>query len=277
MPTALTLKTLLEAHGNGFNPSYQDLTALVGKELAAGQLLACLFRWSSWAESNETPGQQAERGGWIRKSAKDLAAELQFTRSYYERARSKLRELGIVQCRRENAVHGMMTWKVNFQHLTELVVTRVYGQKIPKTESGEQFDRDHFRLPEFIPLDLWQKHQKALYQKKRKSCTEQDKQKFVEQLTALHEKGLDIRLIMQRSIDNAWFGFFEPTASNAPQSQDNGDAASKAEFERQMAEKHLAAERPPPNPEERKRLMEQGQTQAKKLLDSIKGRKPSKR
>lgn len=269
-PTAHTLKTLLEAHGNGFNPSYQDLTALVGKNLAAGQLLACLFRWSSWAESNETAEQQTKRNGWIRKSAKDLAAELGFTRSYYERARAKLRELGIVQCRRENAVHGMMMWKVNFQHLTELVVTRVYGQKMPKTESGEQFDRDNFRLPEFIPLDLWQKHQKALFQKKHKTASEADKQNFVAQLTALHEKGLDIRLIMQRSIEKVWFGFFEPTAPNTPQSQDNGDAASKAEYERQMREKREAETKPP----DKHQATTFGKIAASKILNSFKGKKP---
>ena len=77
----------------------------------------------------------------------------------------------------------------------------------------------------------------------------------MEQLIALREKGLDIRLIMQRSIDKAWFGFFEPVQSNAPKTQDDGSAAMKAEYERQMAAKREAKPPDKPNaPQERHTL-----------------------
>lgn len=253
MYTTATLTTLIDSRGNGFNIGYEDFTRLLGTELAADKLLACLFRWTRWSDSNETPEQRAERDGWIRKSGRELFDEIKLTRSLYERARRKLRELGIAQCRRENAVHGMMTWKLDIKRLTELLITQVYGE--PFVETDAQTDRNGFRLPEFIPLDLWEQHQKALYRQKHKTCTLKDKRQFVEQLTALREKGLDIRLIMQRSIDKAWFGFFEPVQSNAPKTQDDGSAAMQAEYERQMAEKREAKPPDKPNaPQERHTL-----------------------
>ena len=253
MYTTATLTTLLDSRGNGFSISYGDFTQLLGKELAADKLLACLFRWTRWSDNSETPEQRAERDGWIRKSGRELFDEIKLTRSLYERARRKLRELGIVECRRERKVHGMMTWRLDIKRLTELLITQVYGERFVETDA--QTDRNGFRLPEFVPLDLWQKHQTALYQKKHKTCTVKDKQQFVEQLTALREKGLDIRLIMQRSIDKAWFGFFEPVQSNAPKTQDDGSAAMKAEYERQMAAKREAKPPDKPNaPQERHTL-----------------------
>ena len=270
MYTTATLTTLIDSQGNGFNIGYEDFTRLLGTELAADKLLACLFRWTRWSDSNETPEQRADRNGWIRKSGKELFDEIKLTRSLYERARRKLRELGIVQCRRENAVHGMMTWKLDIKRLTELLITQVYGE--PFVEADAQTDRNGFRLPEFVPLDLWTKHQKALYQK-HKTCTIKDKRQFVEQLAALRDKGFDIRLVMQRSIDKAWFGFFDPIASNAPQTQDDGNAAAKAEYERQMAAKREAEAKPPDKPRPAAISPSESHTLATQLLQVLKGKK----
>ena len=268
--TVSNLKSIMEVRGNGFNICYDDFGKLLGKEVLAKDLLASLFRWTGWTENHEERTKSVERDGWIRKSAKDLAEELRFTRSAYERARRKLRELGIAQCRRERKVHGMMTWKLDIRRLTELRITQVYGE--PFVEADAQIDRNGFRLPEFVPLDLWEKHQKALYQK-HKTCTVKDKRQFVEQLAALRDKGFDIRLVMQRSIDKAWFGFFDPIASNAPQTQDDGNAAAKAEYERQMAAKREAEAKPPDKPRPPAISPSESHTLATQMLQMLKGKK----
>ena len=80
MYTTATLTTLIDSRGNGFSIDYEDFTRLLGTELAADKLLACLFRWTRWSDSNETPEQRAERDGWIRKSGRELFDEIKLTR-----------------------------------------------------------------------------------------------------------------------------------------------------------------------------------------------------
>ena len=95
----------------------------------------------------------------------------------------------------------------------------------------------------------------------------------MEQLAALRDKGFDIRLVMQRSIDKAWFGFFEPIPSNAPQTQDDGNAAAKAEYDRQMADKREAEAKPPEKPRPPAISPSESHTLATQMLQMLKGKK----
>lgn len=90
-----------------FRIVYDDYQALLGKKHYARDLLSLLHRWTDWA-SGQPESEQVERDGWIRLTAKDLAANLGFSRCNYEQARADLKEMSIVECHRERKVHGKL-------------------------------------------------------------------------------------------------------------------------------------------------------------------------
>ena len=64
------------------------------KKRYARDLLSLLHRWMDWI-NGQPESEQAERDGWIRLTAKDLAASLGFSRRNYETAHADLKEMGI--------------------------------------------------------------------------------------------------------------------------------------------------------------------------------------
>ena len=223
MDMPMSFNLLTQNLTQSFRIVYDDYQALLGKKHYARDLLSLLHRWTDWA-SGQPESEQVERDGWIRLTAKDLAANLGFSRRNYEQARADLKEMGIVECHRERKVHGKLTWKVNILRLVELIA-QMKGRAVIMPSAR----KDKFPLPDFIPADLWDEYHAVLRKKKGKSCSRKEKQAFVAKLTEFHERGLDIRLIMQNSINKGWFGFFDPTDRPKHSStQNDGSAALKA-------------------------------------------------
>jgi len=86
-----------------FRIVYDDYQALLGKKHYARDLLSLLHRWTDWA-SGQPESEQVERDGWIRLTAKDLAANLGFSHRNYEQARADLKEIG--HCRMPPRAQG---------------------------------------------------------------------------------------------------------------------------------------------------------------------------
>lgn len=81
----------------------------------------------------------------------------------------------------------------------------------PKSKNAKEakFDTSCFLTPSFIDKDTWQAYHDMREVKKR-PATEHACQLLVKKLTAFHEKGLDVNLIMENSIFNNWLDVFEP-------------------------------------------------------------------
>ena len=115
-----------------------------------------------------------------------------------------------------------------------------------------------------------------LFKKKGKSCSRKDKQAFVEKLTEFHQRGLDIVLIMKKSIDHGWFGFFDPTDSSPHHKMgDDGSAAAKAALAEHNA-RHQP--KPPDKPDRQPEIRSaedkaKGKTHAQRMMDNLKNRK----
>ncbi len=233
--------TALKPHlTQNFAPVYADFDGICADARDA-RLLAELFRWTEWAETNEP-----ERGGWIRKSAKDLKAML-LSRRAYEGARRRLTEMGLVACERARETYGRLVWRLDVGRLAELIF-QAQGRKMPAALCADgSRDADGFRLPDFVPLPLWQAHQAAM-KLKNKHVPLKTKKAWLAKLEELHKKGWDIALIMQKSIERGWFGFFEPTAAPHHHTQDSGsEAAARALAEQMARQQEKPPDKPPPN------------------------------
>lgn len=68
-------------------------------------------------------------------------------------------------------------------------------------------DPDGFRLPESIPLDLWQQYLQVMKQRKM-MITNQRKTQWILSLSRFHRQKQDLRRIMQQSITKQWIGFY---------------------------------------------------------------------
>ena len=258
-----------------FRIVYDDYQALLGKKHYARDLLSLLHRWTDWA-SGQPESEQVERDGWIRLTAKDLAANLGFSRRNYEQARADLKEMGIVQCHRERKVHGKLAWKLNIFRLAELIA-KMKGRKLVVPSER----KDNYPLPDFIPADLWDEYHAVLFKKKGKSCSRKDKQGFVDKLTEFHQRGLDVVLIMQKSIAHGWFGFFDPTDYNPHHNKgDDGSAAALAEWNKLKEAQRLAEQqpKPPDKPDKQPEIRSaedraKGKTNAQRLMEIAKSKK----
>jgi len=270
MDMPMSFNLLTQNLEQSFRMVYDDYQALFGKKRYARDLLSLLHRWMDWI-NGQPESEQAQRDGWIRLTAKDLAAMLGFSRRNYETARADLKEMGIVECHRERKVHGKLTWKVNILRLVELIA-QMKGRAVIMPSAR----KDKFPLPDFIPADLWDEYHAVLFKKKGKACSRKDKQAFVEKLTEFHQRGLDIVLIMKKSIDHGWFGFFDPTDGSPHHKKgDDGSAAAKAALAKHNARQ---AAKPPDKPDKQPEIRSteekaKGKTHAQRLMEIAKGKK----
>ena len=247
-----------------FSPLYTDFIPLCDGNMQACELLANLFHWTEWAEQQP---DYRERCGWIYKTAEHLKAELGMTRRGYQKARACLLDLGIIQYRR-GGVHGKMHWLLNVARLAELIYTKVRGLPAPAFKSGEQFDADGFRLPAFVPLDLWKAYLK-MRAEKGKVLTAAQKKNLLKTLTGFHKRNLDLSLIITNAINGGWFGFYAPENRPKPAAAKDGNAAMMAEYQKAMAEKA----KPPPDPPPRSRNPDnEARLKTLKTLDLLKKR-----
>ena len=244
-----------------FSPLYTDFIPLCDGNMQACELLANLFHWTEWAE--QQPDYRT-RCGWIYKTAEHLKTELGMTRRGYQKARACLLDLGVIQYRR-GGVHGKMHWLLNVARLAELIYTKVRGLPAPAFKSGEQFDTDGFRLPAFVPLDLWNAYLK-MRAEKGKVLTAAQKKNLLKILTGFHKRKLDLSLIITNAINGGWFGFYAPENRPKPAAAKDGNAAMMAEYQKAMAEKA----KPPPDPPPRSRNPDN--EARRKTLDLLKKR-----
>lgn len=68
-------------------------------------------------------------------------------------------------------------------------------------------DLNGFRLPEYIPLDLWHQYLHVL-QEHNIVITNQRKAQWALSLSRLYSQHHDLRPIMQQSIEKQWLGFY---------------------------------------------------------------------
>ena len=270
MDMPMSFNLLTQNLTQSFRIVYDDYQALFGKKRYARDLLSLLHRWMDWI-NGQPESERVERDGWIRLTAKDLAQSLGFSRRNYETARADLKEMGIVECHRERKVHGKLTWKVNILRLVELIA-QTQGRKLVMPSER----KDRYPLPDFIPADLWDEYHAVLFNKKGKACSRKEKQAFVAKLTEFHQRGLDIVLIMKKSIDHGWFGFFDPTDGSPNHKKgDDGSAAAKAALAEHNARQ---AAKPPDKPDRQPEIHSaedraKGRTNAQQIMDNLKNRK----
>lgn len=203
---------------DNFAVVFSEFTTLCGSNTQAAMLLSKLFYWTKVIE------HERHRNGWLYKSAQDLKNELGLTRRGYEKARSFLLGLGVVQYRR-GGVHAKMHWRVNLEKLFQLIYTKVKGKPVPEWTTRFNQDKDGFNLQKWIPIDLWDQYLKVR-KEKGSPVTYKQKKALFNQLKALKEKNLDLRQIMEKSILAGWKGFYDsstwdntchkPSSNNAP-------------------------------------------------------------
>ena len=194
---------------------YGEFMAICGRNLQAASLLSNLFWWLDVADK-----KYPERQGWIYKTAEQLEAEIGLTRRGYEKARKMLLNLGIIKYKRAQ-VHGKMFWAINREKLFELIY-KVRGETPPDFESEYYTDADGFMLNKWIPEDLWNAYLKMRHQKNGRHVSQASKKILYNQLSELHKKNINLRLVMEKAIAAGWGGFYPPNKDyNAPpQKQD---------------------------------------------------------
>ena len=165
---------------NKFVQVFDEFVPLCGQDFQAASFLSNLFWWSEVAD--KTP----EKHGWVYKTAANLKKELGLARRGYERVRRILLEKGLVQYRR-GGVHGKMHWYLNRETLLA-EICKMRGIAVPEQIGRFHHDRDNFRLPKFVPLDLWQSFIDGAAEKTKTSLKR--KKGWLRQLAELHGKGL---------------------------------------------------------------------------------------
>ncbi|WP_107689159.1 hypothetical protein [Neisseria wadsworthii] len=199
---------------NKFSVVHSEFIVMCGSNLQAANLLSNLFWWSQVNDA------QPERKGWLYKTAADLKEELGLTRRGYEKARKGLLELGVLQYRR-GGVHGKMHWLLNREKLLEKCY-QARGLKLPKGFSSQFIiDRDNFRLDNWVPLDLWHAFLDMRIDTGNKVSIK-GKKTLLKQLKTIHDKGLDIRPVMENAIASGCYGFLLSDLNKSlPSSQAN--------------------------------------------------------
>ncbi|MFC3875568.1 hypothetical protein [Neisseria musculi] len=178
---------------------YDEFMPLCGHDFQAAAFLGNLFWWSDVAD------KEPKKCGWIYKTAAHLKQELGLKRRGYEKVRRILLNLGLVQYRR-GGVHGKMHWYLNREVLLAKLC-ELRGIPVPAADSRHHHDRDNFRLPKFIPLDLWHAYLDMRAQAGKKAGNGA-KKAAVKQLAKFHNQNLDLRPIMEASILKGWLVFF---------------------------------------------------------------------
>ncbi|KPN73235.1 hypothetical protein [Neisseria sp. 74A18] len=208
---------------------YDEFMPVCAHDFQAASFLSNLFWWSDVAD------KEPKRCGWLYKTAADLKQELGLTRRGYEKVRRTLLKLGLVQYRR-GGVHGRMHWYLNREVLLDKIC-ELRGIPVPEKNSRHHYDRDNYRLPKFIPLDLWHNYLDMRIEAGKKAGTGA-KKTAIKQLAAFHNQNLDLRPIMERSILKGWLGFYH-NDNNQPNRP--SEVALKAQEERTRRELDAAA------------------------------------
>lgn len=218
----------LRAHlTNKFVQVYDEFMSVCAHDFQTASFLSNLFWW------NEVIDKEPERCGWLYKTAADLKQELGLTRRGYEKVRRALLRLGLVQYRR-GGVHGKMHWYLNREVLLARIC-ELQGIAVPSVNSRYHHDRDNFRLPKFIPLDLWHAYLDMRAEAGKKAGNGA-KKAAIKQLAALHNDKLDLRPIMEMTILKGWLGFFPPA-----QKQTGSPSESDLKAQEERTKRELAA------------------------------------
>lgn len=230
---------------NKFVQVFDEFVPLCAHDFQTASFLSNLFWWSDVAD------KEPHKKGWIYKTAEDLKKELSLTRRGYEKARRILLEQGLVQYRR-GGVHGKMHWYIN----REVLLAKIYelrGLPAPTISSRYHFDRDNFRIPNFIPLDLWQAFIDGVAEAGH-TVTMKKKKGWIKQLAAFHNSKLELLPIMEKSIAMGWLAFYANDGSpNRPSPK--SVRAQTIQVERELAEQ-VAARKPPPAPPDKPDIVE---------------------
>ncbi len=210
---------------------HSEFVDLCAGNIQASNLLAYLFWWTDVAD-----GKYPERNGWTWQTASDLFAGLKLSRRGYQKARKKLLEMGILQYRR-SGVFGKMHWKLNKEKLVELIY-KLKGEDVPEWASEYQHDADNFRLPKWVPLDLWNAFLKMRSEKNGQPIKHGQKKRLLSKLQEFYGKDLDLRLIMEKAIAAGWATFYEasptPAAAAQPKQESPEEVLKKVEAERKQ-------------------------------------------
>lgn len=182
---------------------YNELRQLCSNHEPTLRMLSKFLYWAENVES-KTP----HRDGWFWKTGKDLAFEIGITRRGYEVARGYLTSLGVLDFKK-GGIFNKMHFRVNAEKLLKLIY-QVKGIPIPKDLNEHQLDHDGFRLPNWLPLKLWNQFISMRQAKKGRTMLNIDKKKRINELKALHDQKLDINMIMQETIIKGWAAFYKP-------------------------------------------------------------------
>lgn len=179
--------------------------------------LCMLSKFLFWAENVET--KAPNRDGWFWKTGRDLAAEIGITRRGYETARDFLTQLGVLDFKK-CGLFNKMHFRIKAERLLKLVY-QIKGLPVPKDLNEYQLDNDGFRVPNWMPLKLWNQFIAMRQAEKGRVMLNIDKKKRIKELTALQNQKLDINLIMQETIVKGWAAFYhphhtQPNASHIP-------------------------------------------------------------
>ncbi|ATD64627.1 hypothetical protein ACFPVS_00970 [Neisseria weixii] len=223
---------------------YDEFMPLCAHDFQTASFLSNLFWWSDVAD------KEPKKQGWVYKTADHLKKELGLTRRGYEKVRRILLEQGLVQYRR-GGIHGKMHWYIN----REVLLAKICGLRgvaVPKTDSKHHYDRDNFRIPKFIPLKLWHDWLDMVAEK-GKTAGHSMKKKAVKQLAELHNKKLDLKPIMEKSVLTGWIGFFfndknqpyRPSEKTVREQAEQVKREREAEYKAKLEEEN----KPPPDKE----------------------------
>lgn len=229
---------------NKFVQVFDEFVPLCAHDFQTASFLSNLFWWSEVAD--KTP----EKCGWVYKTAEHLKKELGLTRRGYEKARRILLEKGLVQYRR-GGVHGKMHWYIN----RETLLAKIYelrGVPVPKTDSRYHYDNDNFRLPKFIPLELWQSFLDGV-SASGATISIKKKKGWLKQLAGFHERKLDLRPIMEKAVAMGWRNFYalDSKNSNIPSEKTTREQIvyAQRELAEQLAKREEVPKLPPEKPD----------------------------
>lgn len=237
------LFNLLKTHLNSeCTVIYQEVSTLCGSNIQAAGLLSKLLYWSDVVQND------AERNGWVYKTAADLKRELGLTRRGYQKARKYLLELGVLQYRR-GGVHGKMHWRLNAEQLLEQVYLKVKNVSLPKGFLKTQIDIDNTQIPAWVPLNKWNEYLFMLKSSKNRRLSNKQKKKLIAKLDKIRQLKYDLNNVIERSIIGCWNDFFIPD-NTVYQEKKNHQQKMQREM-RDFLEEKSKTKPPPdtPNPE----------------------------
>lgn len=177
---------------------YRELQQICQFDPQSTAMLCEFFYWAG------TPTAE-KRDGWFYKTANDLKKDIGLTRRGYEKARNFLINLGILNYKRAG-VFAKMHYKINTDKLTQLIC-QVKGIPIPDPSITQIIDRDGFRLPSWISLQLWHDFLDTL-EAKGKKLSHKSKRQHLEDLKKIKNLDQDVKQRIEATIRNGWKKFY---------------------------------------------------------------------